>query len=309
MAGVRRMRVSFPRGTAQVPSCLGTAPCSARFHSTDARHPIVISDDGLRVRIPDPAEGCRRRRGNRGSLGGRGAGWGGCPGRCCSRAPRRSAASSPRGSSPGHRIDIGAESVLARRPEALDLADRSGLGPTLVHPAASGAYVWTRGKLRPLPAKTLLGIPGDLTALARSQVLTLPELMRVPLDGVLPRDPLTGDAALGAYVARRLGHGVVDRLLEPLLGGVYAGHADQLSFEAALPEAYGRVAAGGSLLAVASDLVSASSGGAGLRVVGRRARSSARGRGRRVRCRDPYGYSGGRAVPTCHWLAPEPRYV
>src|SRR4051794_13760181 len=75
----------------------------------------------------------------------------------------------------GHRIDIGAESVLARRPEALDLAQRFGLGPRLVHPAAAGAYVWTRSRLRPLPPKTVLGIPGDLTALARSQVLTVRE--------------------------------------------------------------------------------------------------------------------------------------
>ena len=151
-------------------------------------------------------------------------------------------------------MDIGAEAAVARRPEALDLAQRCGLGAKVVHPA-SGAYVWSGRALRPLPSGTIMGIPGDLEALAASEVLPLPALLRVPLDHLLPSTALTRDVALGTYVASRLGRGVVDRLVEPLLGGVYAGHADQISFEAALPELFGRVSRGSSLLDAAADLL------------------------------------------------------
>ena len=41
---------------------------------------------------------------------------------------------------------------------------------------------------------------------------------------------------------------MTDRLLEPLLGGVYAGHARELSFQAVAPDLYWRFRTGGSLL-------------------------------------------------------------
>ncbi len=158
------------------------------------------------------------------------------------------------GSVAGACVDVGAEAAVARRPEALDLALRCGLAAQVVHPA-SGAYVWSGRALRPLPSGTVMGIPGDLEALAASEVLSLPQLLRVPLDHVLPGAGLTRDVALGTYVASRLGRGVVDRLVEPLLGGVYAGHADQISFEAALPDLFARVLGGSTLLDAAAGLL------------------------------------------------------
>ena len=77
------------------------------------------------------------------------------------------------GSVAGVCVDIGAEAAVARRPEALDLALRCGLAAQVVHPA-SGAYVWSGRALRPLPGGTIMGIPGDLAALAASEVLSLP---------------------------------------------------------------------------------------------------------------------------------------
>ena len=70
----------------------------------------------------------------------------------------------------GVEVDAGAESLLARRTEAISLAHEVGLGDDLVHPAVGGASVWSRGAMRPLPAGQLMGIPGDLRALAASQV-------------------------------------------------------------------------------------------------------------------------------------------
>lgn len=148
----------------------------------------------------------------------------------------------------GVAVDLGAESLLVRRPEAVRLAERVGLATDVVHPAASGALLWTRGRLRRLPSGQLMGIPVDLRDLAASEVLSLRGLARIPLDSLLPASPHEGDRELGPYVASRVGREVVDRLVEPLLGGVYAGHADHLSLDAVLPQLAGAVRVERSLL-------------------------------------------------------------
>jgi protoporphyrinogen/coproporphyrinogen III oxidase len=133
-------------------------------------------------------------------------------------------------------VDEGAESLLLRRPEGVALVRAAGLGDALVDAATTSASIWSRGALRPLPAGTLMGVPTDLRALAASGLLTPQELARVPLDAWLPRTPVGDDLAVGRYVAARMGRAVVDRLVEPLLGGVYAGHANLLSLDATLPQ-------------------------------------------------------------------------
>lgn len=157
-------------------------------------------------------------------------------------------------------VDEGAESLLARRPEGVGLLRDLGLAEEVVHPAVAAAGVWSRGKLHPLPP-TVLGLPTDLTALGRSGLLTARELARLPLDTVLPRTPVDGFTTVGHYVTERLGRPVVDRLVEPLLGGVYAGSADHLSLDAVLPQLAGPVRAERSALAAAQ--LAAASGGTG----------------------------------------------
>lgn len=133
-------------------------------------------------------------------------------------------------------VDEGAESLLLRRPEAVDLARAVGLGDDLEDAATTSAKVWTRGAMHALPAGTVMGVPGDLRPLAATGLLTNRELARIPLDAWLPRTRIGDDVSVGRYVSARLGRGVLDRLVEPLLGGVYAGRADQLSLEATLPQ-------------------------------------------------------------------------
>ncbi|MFG1925748.1 protoporphyrinogen oxidase [Cryptosporangium sp. NPDC048952] len=136
----------------------------------------------------------------------------------------------------GVQIEDGAESFLLRVPEARALAERVGLADELVSPTAAGATVWVDGALRPLPAGTMLGIPVDLEAVAASGVLSDAGLARVRAECGLPGTPLgDGDVAVGALISERLGSEVVDRLVEPLLGGVYAGQADRLSLRATMP--------------------------------------------------------------------------
>ncbi|MFF4500712.1 protoporphyrinogen oxidase [Streptomyces sp. NPDC001401] len=136
----------------------------------------------------------------------------------------------------GARVDFGAESMLARRPEAVALAREVGLDDRLQPPATATASIWTRGALRPMPKGHVMGVPG--TAAALTGVLSDEGLARIERDADLPRTEVGDDVAVGEYVAARLGREVVDRLVEPLLGGVYAGDAYRISMRSAVPQLY-----------------------------------------------------------------------
>ncbi|MFD8701951.1 protoporphyrinogen oxidase [Kitasatospora sp. NPDC059648] len=153
----------------------------------------------------------------------------------------------------GVRVDLGAESVLARRPEAVELARAVGLGEELEPPTTAKAAIWTRGALRPLPGGQVMGVPGDLEALAASGVLTAEGLERARSERTTD---VGTDVAIGRYVADRLGREVVDRLVEPLLGGVYAGRADEISLRAAVPQLLPIARGGGSLVEGVHELAS-----------------------------------------------------
>ena len=136
----------------------------------------------------------------------------------------------------GVTVDVGAESMLNRRPEGVALASASGLGDRLTHPATTAARIWSRGALRPLP-RSLLGIPADTGELARSGLLSDAGLARAARDAELPATSIgEGDVSVGWLVEQRFGRELLERLVEPLLGGVYAGHADELSARAAAPQ-------------------------------------------------------------------------
>lgn len=147
----------------------------------------------------------------------------------------------------GMTVDVGAESMLNRRPEGVAFAEAVGLANDIVHPATSRAGIWTRGAVRSLPP-SLMGIPADLRALARSGILTNAGVGRVSLEHRLPEPDLSEDVGVGILVAQRLGRDVRDRLVEPLLGGVYAGRADEISLHAALPQVVDAVRRYGGLL-------------------------------------------------------------
>ncbi|WP_406863694.1 protoporphyrinogen oxidase [Streptomyces sp. HUAS MG47] len=145
----------------------------------------------------------------------------------------------------GAPVDLGAESLLARRPEAVALARAVGLGDRILAPATTTASVWTRDALRPMPKGHVMGVPGDAAALAG--LLSSEGLRRVEQDRELPPAELGEDVAIGAYVAERMGREVVDRLVEPLLGGVYAGDAYRISMRAAVPKLFDEARAHGTL--------------------------------------------------------------
>ncbi len=147
----------------------------------------------------------------------------------------------------GVQVDVGAESVLTRRPEALDLMADLDLADDVVHPRTQSASVYSRSALHPLPGGTLMGVPQAAEDLRG--ILTPAELTRAAAEPRIPAPPVEHDLDVGSYVASRLGEAVVERLVEPILGGVYAGHADRLSLQATVPALWERATRGGSLLA------------------------------------------------------------
>jgi oxygen-dependent protoporphyrinogen oxidase len=155
-------------------------------------------------------------------------------------------------------VDVGAEAMLARRPEGVELARAAGLGESLIAPLTLSASVYAGGAAHPLPDGTVLGVPSDVIALRRSGVLDDTALAVVTAEPRRPPiDPLTDDVAVGALVRPRLGDEVVDRLVEPLLGGVYAGRADELSLQATMPALATRLRRGGSLVRAARAVTDA----------------------------------------------------
>jgi oxygen-dependent protoporphyrinogen oxidase len=160
----------------------------------------------------------------------------------------------------GYAVDAGAESMLARRPEAVDLAQRIGMHDALQEPTTSAARLLVDGQLRHYPTGTVLGVPGDLRALASSRVLTWRGLARAESDRVLPVRAAGSDVSVGAYVTSRLGREVTQRLVQPLLGGVYAGDPHMLSLEATMP-AIAAARARGERLTAAARRIRSSSGG------------------------------------------------
>lgn len=157
----------------------------------------------------------------------------------------------------GRRLDVGAESMLAARPEGVRLVHELGLKEALTAPATTSASVWSGGALWPLPKGTLMGIPADPEA-ARG-LLSDAEVARLAAERPWPK-PVTEDVAVGEYVAARLGDAVVDRLVEPLLGGVYAARARDLSMAASVPALFAAAQRGDSLLEAASAATAARAG-------------------------------------------------
>ncbi len=158
----------------------------------------------------------------------------------------------------GVSVDVGAEAMLARRPEGMGLVRELGL-PVLA-PSTTAARVRAGGVAHPLPARTMLGIPADLDAARASGVLTEAALARLAAEpDAHPLPPLDDDVAVGALVRARLGDEVAERLVEPLLGGVYAGRADELSLRATMPALATRLGDGGSLVRAAQAVTDAGS--------------------------------------------------
>src|SRR6478672_13485048 len=101
----------------------------------------------------------------------------------------------------GYSVDVGAESMLARRPEATGMVAELGRVDRLTHPEPVPAAVWSRGRRWPLPAGTVMGVPTDPATAAG--LLTPDEVVRASAEQVGPR--VVEDVSVGTFVADRVG--------------------------------------------------------------------------------------------------------
>jgi oxygen-dependent protoporphyrinogen oxidase len=138
----------------------------------------------------------------------------------------------------GVALDVGPDTFLGRMPWAVDLCRELGIGDQLVAPATSRAWLWSRRVLQPLPDGLALGVPLKPLALARSGVVSPAGLARAALDVVLPQIKPRADPSVADVIGGRLGQEVLDRLVDPLIGGINAGRSDRLSMAAVAPDLF-----------------------------------------------------------------------
>ncbi|WP_285726071.1 protoporphyrinogen oxidase [Psychromicrobium xiongbiense] len=156
-------------------------------------------------------------------------------------------------------LDAGAESYATRTPVFARLAEALGLGEQLVEPSAAGAWLHFldgRGqpKSTPLPKGALLGIPGSLDEPVLREILGRTGLLRAKLDVNLPRGVGAKARSLADLVRARMGQAVLDRLVAPVVGGVYSVSPEDLDPEEAIPGLRAAIAEHGSLSAAIAAL-------------------------------------------------------
>ncbi|HEY2080216.1 MAG TPA: protoporphyrinogen oxidase [Streptosporangiaceae bacterium] len=160
----------------------------------------------------------------------------------------------------GVAVDSGAEALLARRPEGTGLIGELGLSGQLEMPGTTSAGIWTRGSIRSLPRRQFMGVPADIGELAGTGILSEEGLARAAQEPSLPGGEQVADVSVTRMVGGRFGTELVDRLVEPLLGGVYAGRCEDLSFSATLPALADAARGRSSLTEAAASLIPAPPG-------------------------------------------------
>jgi protoporphyrinogen/coproporphyrinogen III oxidase len=134
-------------------------------------------------------------------------------------------------------VEAGPDSFITEKPWALRLCDRLGLASRLVSTQAANhkIYVVHKGKLQALPEGFFLLAPTRLWPFVQTPLFSLGGKLRMAAEIFLPRGAIDGDESLGAFVRRRFGAEALDRVAQPLVGGIYAADPDQLSLSATMP--------------------------------------------------------------------------
>jgi protoporphyrinogen/coproporphyrinogen III oxidase len=137
----------------------------------------------------------------------------------------------------GFVIEAGPDSFISEKPWALRLCERLGLGPRLVSTQAAHQkiYIVHNGKLVPLPEGFFLLAPTQLAPFVQTPLFSWRGKLRMAAELLMPRGNGNIDESLGAFVRRRFGSEALERIAQPLLGGIYAADPDKLSLIATMP--------------------------------------------------------------------------
>lgn len=133
-------------------------------------------------------------------------------------------------------IEKGPDSFLERKTSAAQLVRDVGMEDELMRNKTGQAYVLNDDTLYPIPEGAVMGIPIALEPFLETKLFSAAGKIRAGADLILPRLNAEGDISAGNFFRRRLGNELVDRLIEPLLSGIYAGDLDRLSLSATFPQ-------------------------------------------------------------------------
>jgi len=137
----------------------------------------------------------------------------------------------------GFVVEGGPDSFIIQKPWALQLCHDLGIQQRLIapDPANRKVYVLFRGRLQELPPGLMTGVPARLGPFLKTRLISWPGKLRMALDLVLPRGSDSGDESLGAFIRRRVGREAVDRIADPILGGIHVSDVDRLSLAMTFP--------------------------------------------------------------------------
>lgn len=150
----------------------------------------------------------------------------------------------------GFTLEGGADCFITSKPWGLELCRELGLEAGLIgtDPSRRRSFVVRQGRLIPIPDGFVMMAPNRLIPLLTTPILSLRGKLRMLLDLVLPRKVEDTDESLAAFVRRRLGREALDRLIQPLVGGIYTADPAELSLRATLPQFLDLEARYGSLI-------------------------------------------------------------
>jgi oxygen-dependent protoporphyrinogen oxidase len=137
----------------------------------------------------------------------------------------------------GYRVETGADSFITNKPWGLDLCRRLGLEARLIPTEAAfrRSLVVRRGHPVPVPEGFQLLGPTALGAVWRTSLLNWWGKLRLALEYFIPRAHGSGDESLGHFVRRRFGRQALERIVQPLVGGIYTADPEKLSLMATMP--------------------------------------------------------------------------
>ena len=134
-------------------------------------------------------------------------------------------------------VEAGPDSFLTEKPWAADLCRELGLGDQLIssNDAERKTYMLVKGRLVPIPDGLMFMVPTKLLPTFLSPMFSVGTKAKIVREWLSPPKPKTTEMTVAEFVERHYGREMVDRVADPLLGGVYGGSADQLSVDAVLP--------------------------------------------------------------------------
>lgn len=136
----------------------------------------------------------------------------------------------------GFVIERGPDSFLKRKTAAIDLVHDLGLAEQLVDNQTGKAYILYQGHLHLIPTGSVMGVPGDFVPFLETNLLSNEGKARVFEEPLLPPMASFDDQSVGSFFEQRVGRELVERVIGPLLSGVYGGDLYRLSLESTLPQ-------------------------------------------------------------------------